>query len=156
MKKDSRTEWRSLLTKVNLRRTIIATLPFTFQNFVGVPLIFNYTTYFFSLAGVADPFMGSIIIQLILLLGIITGFYLIDVVGRRQLVLYGGASMGVLTAIVGGLGFIEVTSSSGTALVALCSIWAFIYAVSLAPIGMSFYLLPPRSFRAYTNTEKAG
>ncbi|KAG4429383.1 hypothetical protein IFR05_015140 [Cadophora sp. M221] len=135
MKHSSKSEWRSLLTKVNMKRTIIATLPLTFQNFVGVPLIFNYTTYFFSLAGVADPFLGSIIIQLVLLLGIVLGLYLVDLAGRRQLVLYGGGSMGVLTAIIGGLGFMEISSSSGTALVALCAIWAFIYAVTLAPIG---------------------
>ncbi|KAH6714816.1 general substrate transporter [Leptodontidium sp. MPI-SDFR-AT-0119] len=135
MKHSSKNEWRSLLTKVNMRRTIIATLPITFQNFVGVPLIFGYTTYFFSLAGVADPFLGSIIIQLVLLLGIVLGLYLVDLAGRRQLVLCGGGSMGVLTAIIGGLGFMEISSPSGTALVALCAIWAFIYAVTLAPIG---------------------
>ncbi|KAM0267715.1 hypothetical protein ACHAQH_010084, partial [Verticillium albo-atrum] len=35
--------------KTNLKRGLISTLPFAFQNFVGVPLTFGYTTYFSSL-----------------------------------------------------------------------------------------------------------
>ncbi|KAF9874256.1 MFS hexose transporter [Colletotrichum karsti] len=127
--------WRALLTPVNMKRIVIATLPFTFQNFVGVPLIFGYTTYFFSLADVEDPFLGNMIIQLILVVGIITGFYFEDRVGRRTLVLGGGFIMSILCCIIGGMGFMKQTAASGPVLVTLCSLWAFVYANSLAPIG---------------------
>lgn len=134
-KVDGQSQWKAILAPINLKRIIIATLPFTFQNFVGVPLIFGYTTYFFQLANMDDPFLGNLIIQLILVVGIFSAFYFVDRVGRRSLVIYGGASMGVICIIIGGLGLMEQNSSSGPALVALCSIWAFIYANSLAPIG---------------------
>lgn len=34
---------------------------------------FGYTTYFFQLANMDDPFLGNIIVQMILVVGIITG-----------------------------------------------------------------------------------
>ena len=66
-----------------------------------------------------------------------TAFYFVDKVGRRTLVIYGGFGMAVICFIVGGLGFMEPNSSSGPALIALCAVWAFIYANSLAPLGES-------------------
>jgi MFS family permease len=123
-KNEGQSEWRALLTnKTNVKRAIISTLPFTFQNVVGVPLMFGYTTYFFELAGVDDPFLGNIVKQIVLVIGIILAFYTVDKVGRRTLVIYGGALMAAICLIVGGLVFMEQTSASGMALVALCSFW---------------------------------
>lgn len=128
-------DWKALMTPINLKRAVISTLPLTFQNVVGVPLMFGYTTYFFSMANVEDPFMGKIIINCILLVGIIVSFYLVDKLGRRTLVLGGGFGMGVICFVVGGLGFMKPNSASGPVLITLCGIWAFLYANSLAPIG---------------------
>lgn len=135
-KESSQYGWVVLLTKTNLKRVIIATLPFTFQNFVGVPLIFGFTTYFFQLANVEDPFLGSMIIQIILIVGICSSFYWVDKVGCRVLVLGGGGALGTLTFIIGGLAFMESTTASGIGLITLCALWAFTYANTLAPIGM--------------------
>ncbi|KAH3904725.1 hypothetical protein HBI56_213670 [Parastagonospora nodorum] len=127
--------WAALRTKTNLKRCIVATLPFTFQNVCGVPLMFGYTVYFFQLAGVKDPFLGNLIKQMVLVVGILTSFYTVDVVGRRALLIYGGVAMCVINVLVGGLGFMAPTPAGGIALVFLCSLWAFVYANSLAPIG---------------------
>jgi MFS family permease len=136
--KASESDWKAMATKINVKRTIIATLPFTFQAFCGNSLIFGYTTYFFQLAQYDDPFLGNLIIQLILVIGIVLSFYTVDKVGRRTLVISGGAGLGLICFIVGGLGFLrQQTTASGAALVALCSIWAFVYANSMAPLGKS-------------------
>ncbi|KAH7143442.1 general substrate transporter [Dactylonectria macrodidyma] len=147
-------DWKALFTnKINFKRAVISTLPFTFQNIVGVPLMFGYTTYFFQLAGVDDPFLGNIVKQMVLVVGILISFYMVDKVGRRTLVIYGGVAMGIITLIVGGLGFMTQTSSSGMALVALCSIWAFVYANSLAPIGwISLVEISSSNLRAKTTS----
>jgi hypothetical protein len=151
--KSSEHSWRALLTRVNIKRTLIATMPYTFQNFVGVPLIFGNTTYFFALANVEDPFLGKLIINIILLAGIISSFYWVDKIGRRFLVIAGGAVMGCCTLSIGGLAFREPDATGGIVLVFLCSMWAFIYANSLAPIGM----FPPLLFKAsLTESSQAG
>jgi len=41
-------DWVALLKWVNFKRCIAATLPFSYQNFVGTPLVFGQTTYFFQ------------------------------------------------------------------------------------------------------------
>ncbi|KAF2021571.1 general substrate transporter [Aaosphaeria arxii CBS 175.79] len=128
-------DWKALCTRLNIKRCIAATLPFTFQNVCGVPLMFGYTVYFFQLAGVKDPFLGNLIKQMVLIVGILTSFYTVDRIGRRNLVLGGGAAMCTLNAVVGGLGFMKQNNASGVALVFLCSLWAFVYANTLAPIG---------------------
>ncbi|KAL2849592.1 general substrate transporter [Aspergillus pseudoustus] len=153
-KQEGQSEWKILFTsKTNVKRAIISTLPFTFQNIVGVPLMFGYTTYFFQLAGVDDPFLGNIVKQIVLVIGIILAFYTVDKVGRQTLVIYGGALMAIICLIVGGLGFMEQTSASGVALVALCSFWAFVYANSLAPIGwISLVEISSPSLRAKTTS----
>ncbi|KAK5048260.1 hypothetical protein LTR84_005930 [Exophiala bonariae] len=134
-KSHGNSDWSALFTKNNIKRIIVATLPFTFQNFVGVALIFGFTTYFFQLANLKDPFLGKIIIQLVLLTGLVVSFYFVDKVGRRKLVIWGGVVLGIICFIVGGLGFREQTSASGVGLIVLCAVWAFVYANSMAPIG---------------------
>ncbi|KAG4259894.1 hypothetical protein FPRO03_12544 [Fusarium proliferatum] len=147
-------DWKALFTsKINMKRAVISTLPFTFQNIVGVPLMFGYTTYFFQLAGVSDPFLGNMVKQMVLVVGIIISFYTVDKVGRRTLVIGGGATMATICFIVGGLGFMKQTSASGMALVALCSLWAFVYANTLAPIGwISLVEISSPSLRAKTTS----
>lgn len=141
----SENSWKAMLRPLNMKRTIVAALPFSYQNFVGTPLIFGYTTYFFQLAKMEDPFLGNMIIQLILLVGIICSLYWVDKAGRRILCIGGGFLMGVITFIIGGLGWVEDSKASGAALISLCSIWVFIYANSLAPIGMTacFFVFSP-------------
>ncbi|RFN47645.1 maltose permease mal31 [Fusarium flagelliforme] len=152
--KGENSDWKALFTnKINMKRAIISTLPFTFQNVVGVPLMFGYTTYFFQLAGVDDPFLGNMVKQMVLVVGIIIAFYTVDKVGRRTLVIYGGAAMATICFVVGGLGFMKQTSASGMALVALCSLWAFVYANTLAPIGwISLVEISSPSLRAKTTS----
>lgn len=39
------------------RRTWVSWLPLQFQGLGGLSFVLSYTTYFFQLAGVADPFL---------------------------------------------------------------------------------------------------
>lgn len=136
--KSASTEWAAMLKWQNLRRVIAATLPYTFQQVCGNPYIWGYTTYFFQLAGVSDPFLSSAIINTINVGTIIGSFYFIDKIGRRPLVLYGCAGMVVFNFVIGGLGFVPGESEAkGTALVAMCALWVFCYSFSLGPIGES-------------------
>ena len=41
-------DWAAIFKWINFKRVIAATLPFTYQNFVGVPLVYGQTTYFFQ------------------------------------------------------------------------------------------------------------
>ncbi|WVW83142.1 hypothetical protein I302_105160 [Kwoniella bestiolae CBS 10118] len=129
-------DWKALFKWGNFKRCLVASLPFAAQQFAGVPYIFNYTTYFFQIAGLEDPFQASTIINVIYIVAIISSFFLVERLGRRPLVLAGLSVLVIVNTLIGALGFISSTSSSkGAALTALCSIWMFSYSISLAPIG---------------------
>jgi hypothetical protein len=92
--------------------------------------------YFFSLVGLQNiAFSSNLIVTGVLTAGILLSFLLVDKVGRRPLLLCGGAVMSSCVFVVGGIGFTNITESIGRLLVAMCCIWVFAYALSVAPIG---------------------
>ena len=92
--------------------------------------------YFFQLAGLSDPFLATVIIQVIYVSAIAASFFIVDRFGRRPLLLGGLGGLTVINTLIGALGFINSSKSGlGTALTALCSVWMFAYSISLAPIG---------------------
>lgn len=88
-----------------------------------------------SLAGLADPFTGGLIISIISNIGIIISFYTVEKLGRRPTVLWSGAALATVNLAIGALSFLPPTSAFGAGLITLCAIWVFIYSLSLAPIG---------------------
>lgn len=131
--------WFALLFKRdNILRAVIASLPFAAQQFSGVPYTFNYATYFFQLGGLADPFLGNVIINVVYIIFVFASFFLVDRIGRRPLVVYGLAALGIWNIAIGGLGWLDRGSAaSGGALITFCCLWMMTYALTLAPIGMS-------------------
>ncbi|WVW85797.1 hypothetical protein I302_107835 [Kwoniella bestiolae CBS 10118] len=121
---------------VNLRRTIISFLPLAYQQFVGLALFFAYTTYFFQLAGYPRPFEASLIQTCILLLFLVISFFVIDKVGRRPLLLGGGAIMASCCFSTAGIGFME--KLPGAALVFLTCLWTASYALSVGSVGWAY------------------
>jgi MFS family permease len=92
--------------------------------------------YFFSLVGLQNvAFSSNLIVTGVLIAGILVSFTLVDRVGRRPLLLCGGVIMSSCVFVVGGIGFTIIDGSIGRVLVAMCSIWVFAYALSVAPIG---------------------
>lgn len=43
--------------------------------------------------------------------------------------------MGCIDLAIGGIGFKEADAATGAGLIAVCSVWVFVYSLSLAPIG---------------------
>lgn len=118
----------------NLRRTLISTIPFSMQNFVGGPLMFN-TAYFLQTVGMNDAFLGNVIVNCVLLFGVFLSFYFVDKAGRRPLLLMGGIVMCVTNLIVGGMGVLGINTKTGAAMLAMMAIWVLAYALSCGPIG---------------------
>ncbi|WRT68232.1 uncharacterized protein IL334_005208 [Kwoniella shivajii] len=120
----------------DLRRTWVSFLPLAYQQFVGIALFFGYTSYFFQLAGYPRPFEASLIQSCILLLFLLISFFVIDKIGRRPLVLVGGAIMCICSYSVGGIGF--MATLPGTALVSLTCVWTAAYALSVGCVGWAY------------------
>lgn len=132
--KSSKNSFLACFKGTNLRRTLVSTIPFSMQNFVGGPLMFN-AAYFFKTIGMTNAFQSNLIISCVLLAGILASFYLVDKAGRRPLLIMGGIVMCACDLIVGGMGVLGINGPRGEATVALVSIWVLAYSLSCGPIG---------------------
>lgn len=122
---------------VHRRRTFVACLAAVFGSFSGLSLVVGYTSYFFSLAGLKDPFLASLIIKLILNVFCIISFWTVETIGRRGSFLTGGSIMMTAMLVLGLLGATG-TTSNGTAIVAIFAIHAASYSLSAGPLGWTY------------------
>jgi len=59
----------------------------------------------------------------------------VEKVGRRPLLIYGGAIMAICDIVIGVIGTVELSSKTGTGLIVVSVVWVIAYAMSVAPIG---------------------
>ncbi|KAH8881094.1 MFS general substrate transporter [Thozetella sp. PMI_491] len=124
---------------LNLRRTLTVMILAVSQQLAGLAIISTYSTYFFSLAGLADPFLGSVILSCCNLLAVILWSFSTDYFGRRTIVNGCQTFVCGILFLVGGLHWAGATTgnaAAGTALLVICCFWTFSFQV----IAMSYYL----------------
>lgn len=90
---------------------------------------------FYRLAGLKDPFLGTLIISIILIVGVLVSTYTVEKAGRRTTVLVAGIVLASIDIVIGAASFAPPSAAFGNGLIALCSLWVFVYALSLAPLG---------------------
>jgi len=119
----------------NRRRTWIAWLPLQMQGLGGLSFVLSYTTYFFQLAGVANPFLGNVIVKCIQLSAQVVSWYNIERFGRRILLLVGGGGMVIFCLAIAAVGTNPHWQPPGGLTIALFCLWTACYSSSTAPIG---------------------
>lgn len=121
------------------KRTLTVAVLAIAQQLVGLSIIFTYSTYFFSLAGLQDPFLGTVILSCVNLLAVILWSLTADKVGRRITICTAETACVCILFAVGGLYWSGATTgavSAGTALLVICCIWTFLFQI----IGMSYFV----------------
>jgi hypothetical protein len=146
--------WAAIFRGTNLKRTLATSITPALQYFIGQPLIYGQTTYFFQTAGLANPFIGNLILTVLTVVAVAVGnFFILDHVPRRRTLLIATAVSIVLQLIMGGLGCIPPTGKSTAALIALCSLWVVTYATTIGPIfWMTLGEIPTPALRQRTIT----
>lgn len=91
--------------KSNLRRTILGTSLQMMQQWTGVNFIFYYSTQFLKSTGaIKNPFLISLIFNLVNVFSTPISFYTVERFGRRTILIWGAAGMLIcqlLVAIIG-------------------------------------------------------
>lgn len=59
METQTKIPWAAMLKRPNIRRLIVSALPLVFQSFSSIALVFGFSTYFFALVRLQDPFLGT-------------------------------------------------------------------------------------------------
>ncbi|KAL1889058.1 hypothetical protein Sste5346_009123 [Sporothrix stenoceras] len=115
-------------------RTIGSALAVSTQMLCGSIVIFTYTTYFVQQAGIGEPFLASLIVTIVLLVGLLISFFAVELVGRRTLLLGGGMSCTVCDLVIGTTGCFPKTQRLNNVALAFVFIFVFGYAMSFAGV----------------------
>lgn len=131
--------WTDLFKGTNRIRTLAAGLAIATQMFAGAIIVFTYTTYFIQQAGIGEPFLATMIVTIVLLVGLITSFFAVELAGRRTLIIGGGVFCTICNLIIGITGCFPKTKALNNTALAFIFIWVFSYAGSFA--GVSWALV---------------
>ncbi|KAL1893354.1 hypothetical protein Sste5346_006532 [Sporothrix stenoceras] len=137
---------------INLKRTLTVMVLSAGQQLAGLVIISTYSTYFFSLAGLDDPFLCTVIISCVNLFSMICWCLSTDFVGRRLIVNCCQTFATVILFVVGALWYTGAQDGSvtgGTVLLVICCLWSFAF----QPIGMSYYLYSAELPSAFLRTK---
>ncbi|BEJ17722.1 hypothetical protein CspHIS471_0611230 [Cutaneotrichosporon sp. HIS471] len=136
---ENKPRFRDVFKGVNLRRTLTVMIVAVCQQFAGLAIISTYNTYFFSLVGMEDPFLATLILSCVALLAVTLWALSADRLGRRMIVNICETCVVVICFVVGALYYTGASmgnKAAGTALLVICCIWQFTYQA----VGMCYYL----------------
>ena len=127
---------RQCFQGTNLRRTMIACLPSLAQQLIGAAFVLGFVTYFISLLKLEHYFTISLVLYIVMLLSNLSAFFLIEVVGRRVLLVPGMFVLTLTLLIMGIMGCIGTTAATWVVLVCIF-FWSIAYQVTTGAIGFA-------------------
>ena len=111
------------------------------QQLTGVNFIFYYGTQFFQNSGLENPFVDSLITNIVNVCSTFPGLYMVEKWGRRPLLMFGAIGMFVCQFIVAFVGtFVGDKNGAGhivanKVLIAFVCIYIFFFACSWGPVA---------------------
>ncbi|ORY31590.1 sugar transporter [Naematelia encephala] len=139
-------KWSDLWRNPVERRKLFATVGILVsQQISGVQFIFSYTTTFFTLVGLKNTFIITIIVDIIEVLGVLASFFVVNRFGRRDLLISTGIFMFLTLLVVGCLGavagqgdfetYLAAHPSFGKAVAAMICLYVFAFNVAWGPLA---------------------
>ena len=158
-----------LFTKDNRRRTILSILAVQFQAASGsmwlispfqhyMSLTLVYGTYFYTMAGVQNPFQMSVIKSCVGIIGCGISLYMVRIVPRRIILMTGGLLQGLFQLACAIAYQVEPgTRQAGNILIAFSILYNFVYCATIAPYSWVVAgEIPSQRLRGYTFGIAAG
>lgn len=105
------------------------------QQLTGINFIFYYGTNFFKNSGIQNPFLIGLITSLVNVFSTLPGLYLVERMGRRNLLLFGAIGMCVCQFIVASVGITEKSLIANKVLIAFVCFYIFFFACSWGPVA---------------------
>lgn len=119
------------------KRLLTGCLLQSLQQLTGVNFIFYYGTQYFKRAGFQDPFIIQVITNCVNVASTFPGLYMVEKLGRRNLLLLGAVGMCVCQYIVAITGTVSGTTDlpAQRAAIAFVCIYIFFFASSWGPVA---------------------
>ncbi|CAK7215478.1 hypothetical protein SBRCBS47491_002495 [Sporothrix bragantina] len=134
MSPDASSSIMDLFRGTDRLRTFGSALAVSTQMLSGCIVIFTYTTYFVQQAGIGEPFLASMIVTIVLLVGLVVSFFAVEFLGRRTLLIGGGIGCTICNLVIGITGCFPKTPALNHAALAFVFLFVFSYAVSFAGV----------------------
>lgn len=125
---------RLIFSEAERRRTLLTIAAGAMHGASGFPFISSYKTYFFQIAGSQRPFIDSVIVTTVSLVGAISGVFLNRFVGRRPVLMFGFGTQAALMLVIGTVWAVSPgTITTGKVIVAMVIIFQCLYAAVVGP-----------------------
>ncbi|KAA8906910.1 hypothetical protein TRICI_005048 [Trichomonascus ciferrii] len=121
--------------KTQFRRTWASILATSAQQLIGATFVTGYVTYFLKLINVDNYFLVSLILFIVMLLSTISAYPLVEIVGRRTLIIPAAFMLTVVNLLIGVMGCISNQTAAGWVIIVMIFLWAVIYQVSIGASG---------------------
>ena len=143
---------RLMFSDAERRRTLLTVASGTMHGASGFPFISSYKTYFFQIAGSQKPFIDSIIVTTVSLIGAMGGVLFNRYFGRRRVLLFGFTVQAALMLVIGTVWAVDPnTITTGKVIVAMVIIFQCLYAAIVGPTSWVVASeLPNNRLRAMT------
>lgn len=105
------------------------------QQLTGVNFIFYYGTQFFKRSGIKDPFVTSVITNVVNVISTFPGLYMVEKWGRRPLLMFGAIGMFACQFIVAIVGTTTGSVVANKVLIAFVCVYIFFFACSWGPVA---------------------
>lgn len=124
-------------------RTCTAIAIQAFQQLTGINFIFYFGTSFFKASGISDPFIVSVVTNVVNVVCTVPGLLIVDKVGRRPMLIWGAVGMSICEYIVAIVGVTKGhVAADGTTdmaaqrvLIAMVCIYIAFFAATWGPIA---------------------
>ncbi|KAI5849899.1 general substrate transporter [Tricharina praecox] len=127
--------WLDCFKAGMFKRTFTGCAIQALQQLTGVNFIFYYGTTFFISAGIKNAFTIALITNLINVFATIPGLWLVEKLGRRQLLLWGAVGMTVFHFIVAIVGVAADGAVASNVLIAFVCFFIAFFAASWGPVA---------------------
>lgn len=97
------------------------------QQVLGLTLYSTYSSYFFQLAGIADPFLGTVINNSISLAALVGIVLIVEKTGRRNIACSALTLQWIANFGIGILSLVPVNNHRNNALIAIAAIFSEFY-----------------------------
>ncbi|GKZ88950.1 hypothetical protein CBS63078_5768 [Aspergillus niger] len=138
--------WMACFTDpIHFRRTLIAVGAQIFQQAQGISFVANYQAVFLEQIGFRQVLLMSVIVYIIGIVGNLTGMFMADRLGRRNVLLPASGILGSCMLTIGGLTTPSTSSSSlSIAVVVMLMLWFFTFQSTWGPLAWAITAeIPP-------------
>ena len=128
-------KWMDLFKGPNLRRTLLSMAVGVSNNLSGSVFATAYATIFLKQIGSENSFLLAFALNIIALGGSMIGLVLVDIVGRRSMLLTAYSTIFVIDLIIGSLGFaVDKNPVAIKTIAAFCLIFSFFNSMLFGPL----------------------